>query len=156
MIKRSNNSNSLILEYEFMEEKKDRRSFDRLEIPGMNAILLRGQWYQILSYKLLFRVLKFLFKKTQLKNISVSGACIFNDRNYNKGDMVHMIISVPGASYIPVKGSVRWSSENTGNNGFAGVQFEAFSSGKKYNSYNSLKQLQNHAKAKVADRQDMN
>jgi Tfp pilus assembly protein PilZ len=156
MNKRSNTSNSLIYEYEFMEEQKDRRSFDRLEIPGMNAILLRGQWYQILSYKLFFRLLKFLFKKTQLKNISVSGACISNDRNYNKGDQVHMIISVPGATYIPVKGSVRWSKDIAGNNGFAGVQFEAFSSGKKFNSYNSLKQLQNHAKAKVADPLNIN
>ena len=137
-----------------MEEMKDRRSFDRLEIPGMNAILLKGHWYQILSYKLLFRLLKFLFKKTQLKNISISGACIANDRNYHTGDPVHMIISVPGSSYIPVKGSVRWASNQSENSGhFAGIQFEAFSSGGKFNSYESLKQLQNHAKAKVVDQQ---
>jgi len=140
-----------------MEEMKDRRSFDRLEIPGMNAILLKGSWYQILSYKLLFRVLKFLFKKTQLKNISISGACIASDHHYNTGDPVHMIISVPGSPYIPVKGSVRWASNNSDNNEYyAGIQFEAFSSGGKFNSYESLKQLQNHAKAKPVNRQNVN
>ena len=140
-----------------MEDKKDRRSFDRLEIPGMKAVLLKGHWYQILSYRLLYRIFRFLFKKTHLKNISVSGACIECDQNFNTGDAVHMIISIPGSSFIPVKGSVRWSSNSFDSHGYyAGVQFEAFSSGKKFNSYESLKQLQNHAKAKVVARQDLN
>jgi len=140
-----------------MEEKKDRRSFDRLEIPGMKAVLLKSHWYQILSYRLLYGILKFLFKKSQLKNISVSGACIESKRVYNTGDSIHMIISIPGSSYIPVKGSVRWAADNSNGNGYyAGVQFEAFSSGKKFNSYESLKQLQNHAKATIVGRQDLN
>jgi len=138
-----------------MEENKDRRSFDRLEIPGMKAVLVKGRWYQILSYRLLYRFLKFLFKKAQLKNISVSGACVVSDRNFHTGDSVQMIISIPGSSFIPVKGNVRWSSKDTDLN-YAGVQFEAFSSGKRYNSYESLKQLQNHAKATVARQQDLN
>ena len=139
-----------------MEDKKDRRSFDRLEIPGMKAVLLKGHWYQILSYRLLYRIFKFLFKKTLLKNISVSGACIACDQHFNTGDAVHMIISIPGSSFIPVKGSVRWSSNSIDSKGYyAGVQFEAFSSGSKFNSYESLKQLQNHAKATVIGRQDL-
>ena len=133
-----------------MEDKKDRRSFDRLEIPGMQVVLLKGYWYQILNYKLLFKILKFLFKTTHLKNISVSGACIANKRNYNKGEHVHMIMSIPGSSYIPVKGSVRWASDSSEKQDYAGIQFEAFSKGKKYNSYESLKKLQNHAHEKVA------
>lgn len=140
-----------------MEEKKDRRSFDRLEIPGMQAVLLKGYWYQILSYKLLFRILKFLFKKTHLKNISVSGACIACERSFDTGEHVHMIISIPGSSYIPVKGSVRWAANSSERSGYyAGIQFEAFSSGKKFNSFETLKKLQNHAQAKVVGQQDMN
>ena len=140
-----------------MDENKDRRSFDRLEIPGMQAVVVKGHWFQILSYRLLYSILKFLFKKTQLKNISVSGACIENDHRLNTGDSVHMIISVPGSSYIPVKGSVRWASNNSDSKGYyAGIQFEAFSSGKKFNSYQSLKELQNHAKATVVRPQDLN
>ena len=68
-----------------------------------------------------------------------------------------MIITIPGASFIPVKGSVRWSSNNSESNKYyAGVQFEAFSNGRKYNSYETLKQLQNHAKATVVGYQDLN
>lgn len=140
-----------------MDEQKDRRSFDRLEIPGMKAVLLKGHWYQIFSYRLLYRIFRFLLRKTDLKNISVSGACIASEKNFNTGDAVHMIILIPGSSFIPVKGSVRWSANSQDRNGYyAGVQFEAFSSGKKYNSYESLKQLQNHAKASIISRQEMN
>ena len=140
-----------------MKEKEDRRSFDRLEIPGMKAVLLKGHWYQILSYRLLYKIFKFLLKKTQLKNISVSGACITCDKVFNTGDAVHMIISIPGSSFIPVKGSVRWSSSSVDSKEYiAGVQFEAFSSGKKFNSYESLKELQNHVKATVVSKSDLN
>ena len=140
-----------------MEDNKDRRSFDRLEIPGMKAVLLKSHWYQLLSYKLFYGILKFLLKKTPLKNISVSGACITSNQSYNTGDSVHMIITIPGSSFIPVKGSVRWSSNRNDDNLFyAGVQFEAFSSGGKFNSYESLKQLQNHAKATIVGQQDLN
>lgn len=138
-----------------MEDFKDRRSFDRLEIPGMKAVLLKSHWYQLLSYKLLYSILKFVLKKTPLKNISVSGACIACNQTYNTGDAVHMIITIPGAKHIPVKGSVRWSSNGSDHN-YAGVQFEAFSSKGKYNSYESLKQLQNHAKATVVGQQNLN
>ena len=140
-----------------MEEKKDRRSFDRLEIPGMKAVLVKNHWYSLLSSKLIYNLLKVLLKKSHLKNISVSGACIECKRAYTAGESIHMIITVPGVSFIPVKGSVRWSSNlDQGNKFYAGVQFEAFSNGKKYNSYDTLKQLQNHAKATIVRQQDLN
>lgn len=132
-----------------MDKIKDRRSFDRLEIPGMKAVLVNNYWYQLFSYKLLYNILKILLKKTHLKNISVSGACILSRKNFHTGDSIYLIISLPGSAFIPVKGSVRWTSDKTEQNMYyAGIQFEAFRNGTKYNSYESLKQLHSHSNQK--------
>jgi hypothetical protein len=125
-----------------MDENKDRRSFDRIEIPGMNAVLVNNYWYYLFSFKLLYSFVEIIFKKTPLKNISVTGACLVSKQNFEPGDSIHMILSVPGMRKIPVTGSIRWSSFSTDQNTYyAGVQFMAFNKGKRYDSYQRLKQI---------------
>jgi len=127
-----------------MDDYKDRRAFERLEIPGMKAALISQFLHGILSYKIFTIFTEILMKQDLLKNISVNGACINSKNRLQPGDDVHMIISLPGDKNIPVKGSVKWISETDNREYFAGVQFMAFSKGKNYNSFDRLKQLNDY------------
>lgn len=126
-----------------MEDNKNRRAFERLEIPGMKAVLLSQFFHTLLSFRFFSIVAEVLMKYNLLINISVNGACIQSKNRYNPGEDVHLIISLPGDKNIPVKGIVRWtSSENS--EYYSGIQFMAFSKGKNYNSMDRLKKLSNY------------
>ncbi len=127
-----------------MDDVKDRRSYERLKIPGMKAALVSQFLLNLLSIKLFSIFAYILMKQNLLINISVNGACIQSKNRFNTGDPVHLIISLPGDKKIPVKGNVRWTYQNEDNSHFAGVQFLAFSKGKSYNSKDRLKLLNNY------------
>jgi len=129
-----------------MNEIKDRRSFDRLMNPEMTAFLINSSWYYFLRYKLFQSILLFIMQKTLLQNLSASGSCIVSTNNFEPGDAIHLIIYPPAEKSIFIKGSVRWISNDTmRNRNKVGIQFRAYGQGKRYNSYDILKQLRNYA-----------
>lgn len=125
-----------------MENVKDRRSFERMAIPGMKAVLVNNYFYYLFSFRFLYNIIELIFRKIELINISLTGACLLSKQNFEPGQSVHMIISVPGMSKIPVTGSVRWSTNASDQEAYmAGIQFMAFNKGKRYNSFKRLKQI---------------
>ncbi len=126
-----------------MDDVKNRRAYERLEIPGMKAVLVSQFLHNLLCTKIFSIFADLLMKQNLLKNISVNGACIQSKNRFNMGDPVHMIISLPEDKKIPVKGNVRWTHQSVDSMHVAGIQFLAFSKGKSYNSLDRLKQLNN-------------
>lgn len=129
-----------------MNEIKDRRSFDRLMTPEMTAFLINSSWYYLLRYKLFKILLSFIMQKALLQNLSASGSCILSNNKFKSGDVIHLIIYTPAEKSIFVKGSVRWiSSDAMSKRNNVGIQFRAYGKGKRYNSYDILKQLRDYA-----------
>ena len=127
-----------------MDDFKDRRAYERLEIPGIKAALVSQFLHNVLSIKIFSFFANILMKQNLLKNISVNGACLFVKNQYKAGDNIHLLISLPNDKNIPVKGNVRWISETESNSYYAGVQFMAFSKGRSYNSIDRLKNLNDY------------
>lgn len=129
-----------------MEEIKDERVFDRQLSSKIPVLLLNNKWKYIIRYRFIHNILLYFFDKSYLYNISASGSCILGNNNFKRGDLICLILFTPGAVSLNIKGIVRWiSGNNTDKESYIGVQFGAFGSQKKYNSYEILNQLHIYA-----------
>jgi hypothetical protein len=125
-----------------MNETKDRRSFNRAIVPEIKAFMINSIWYYFLKYKLFHGLAIFILEKNSIQNLSASGSCILSSHNIEPGKAIYLILYSPAVKIIFIKGTVRWISSDSGNNMYyVGIQFLAYGSGKKYNSFKVLEQL---------------
>ena len=129
-----------------MNTIKDQRSFDRLIYPQMTSYLVNAKWFYWLQFRIFYILAIMLPVKALLQNISASGFCILSDYQLKRGDAIHLILSVPDRKNIFIKGTVSWISPSGEKDSyFVGGQFQAFGTGKKYNSYDILEQLRQYS-----------
>jgi hypothetical protein len=128
-----------------MNETKDRRSFDRLIVPGINAFMINTRWYYWLRYKLFHNIAIYILGKNLIQNLSTSGSCILSSNNFELYKTIYLILYSPDGKNIFIKGTIRWTSFDAGNNMYyVGLQFLAYGNRKRYNSYKVLEQLHNY------------
>ena len=127
-----------------MEGSKDRRSFDRLNIPAATVQVMDKKWFDLISNYLSFITPGKGTKDIIIKDISKSGACFMCEHQHEWGDPVHLVISIPGEKNIWIKGNVRWVKRQDEQFQYCiGIQFYAYGDGKKLNSMRTLEQLRN-------------
>ena len=123
-----------------MDKIKDRRSYDRFLCPGVTVFIFKKYWYKYLQYRILKNIAIFMPDIAYVQNMSKSGILILGKNVFKRGDEICLMISAPGIRCIIIKGKVLWKT-NTLEVEQIGIQFLAFSNWRKYNSFNSLKDL---------------
>ena len=121
---------------------KERRSLDRYARPQATASIFRTMALNLLSNEFSLSILEKVSKKIIIKDINKSGACLQSEEPLKGGDLINLIISVPGERRILVKGYIKWITFDQNNShACMGTQFLAYGKGKKYNSSGSLERL---------------
>ena len=116
-----------------MAEKIDKRTFDRMQIPGASVIFRKKN-------KLGF--FERFSRPMELFNITKSGVCFASDKKFYTGEHVCIDIIIPGEKELRLYGSIKWISEDmTTDACLIGAQFSAFGKGRNYNSLKSLDRL---------------
>jgi Tfp pilus assembly protein PilZ len=114
-------------------KKDDKRTFDRIEIPGASVIFRKRN-------KLGF--FERFSKPMQLYNITKSGICFGSDKKFDMGEPVCIDIKIPGEQQLRLYGKIKWITKDYNNNDcLIGAQFSAFGEGRNYNSLKSLDRL---------------
>jgi hypothetical protein len=117
-----------------MSEKSERRSLNRIEIPSAEIFY---------KPKKRLNILTILIGPTDLINISKSGACFISKNPINKGSDVLLKIVLPIKDPIILKANTVWTSANhEPGQMLVGVQFTPFGEGKRYNSFETMKELE--------------
>ena len=110
------------------------RTNDRLKIPGANVIPCK----KISHLKLIFGS----FKGLTLFNINKSGICFESTSLYKKGDVVCVLVKIPGEKRFYVEACVKWQEDKPGSSHyFVGAQLQPYGKGKNFNSYKTLQRL---------------
>ena len=115
------------------EKDNDRRSFERIRIPGASV-----------RYKITrgFNLLKNYSGSSEILNLSKSGMAFHINQPVSFGTPLEMKISFPDGNDLFLKGKLRWRKNTNGhNNETAGVLFNPFGSKKEYNSIKALEFL---------------
>jgi hypothetical protein len=125
-----------------MAKIEERRSLDRHVFPQASGSILRTTGLNLFDNEFSLSIFEKLSKKIIIKDINKSGACIQSEEPLKGGDIINLIISIPGERKILVKGYIKWITF-VHDNSYAcmGTQFLAYGDGKKYNSSGSLERL---------------
>lgn len=129
-----------------MNEIMDRRSFDRPNVPAVEASIFSASWYYLLKYKIVHRIVMPLSRKYILQNLSASGSCVLTKNYLVPGKEIYLFLFSPGENTVLIKGIVRWISPHSESNMYiVGTQFLAYGNGRSYNSFKVLEQLHIYA-----------
>jgi hypothetical protein len=113
--------------------KDDKRTFDRLQIPGALVVFRKRNKFGFLERS---------SKPMLLYNITKSGICFESDKKFEMGESVCIDIQIPGERSLRLYGNIKWISDDvTGGSCLIGAQFSAFGKGHNYNSLKSLDRL---------------
>jgi hypothetical protein len=117
-----------------MATYKKQRANDRLEIPGAAAYpcMKINRW-------------KSFFPSTRglsLYNINKSGICFESSRLYKKGEVICIMVKIPGEKSFFVEAGIKWIEDKPRSAGYCiGAQLQPFGRGKNFNSYKTLQRL---------------
>jgi hypothetical protein len=108
-----------------MEEQRDRRNLERLEIEGAKISLRREKSVNILER---------YSEPYPVKDLTWSSVRFITNRLLHTGESVEIELSVPGEKKIRVRGHLVWTSARAeGHEHYAVVQFLPFGNEKPYN-----------------------
>lgn len=110
------------------------RSNDRIEIPG--AVVF--PCVKINRWKFFLRAVKGM----ALYNINKSGICFESNKLYRIGEVVCILVKIPGEKSFFVEASIKWIDDKTIGTGYCiGAQLQPFGKGRAFNSYRTLQRL---------------
>jgi hypothetical protein len=110
------------------------RANDRLTIPGASAYpcMKISRWKTFVSSTRGF----------SLYNINKSGICFESSRIYKKGEVVCVMVKIPGEKRFYVEASIKWVEDKPRTAGYCvGAQLQPFGKGKNLNSFKTLQRL---------------
>ena len=110
-------------------DKKDKRSTDRLAIPGGLVILRKKNRLGLLEKS---------STPIELTNFTKSGIAFKSENSFRIGESIYLDIIIPGEKSLRLVSEIRWIDES---NSTIGAQFKAFGDGRKYNPLNALEKL---------------
>ena len=113
----------------------DRRSFNRIEMPGTQVRYKKNRGLALFkNYSSIDDII----------NVSKSGICFHMQEDARYGEPVQMRLSFPDGHSLKLKGKVRWqNSTNGGVQSTIGILFDPFGTKKEYNPMKALEYLRN-------------
>ena len=118
-----------------MEERTERRAFERLEFTGAQVSYEKE--------KVGFSLTNRLCGPLSLKDINICGACLKTDNPLDLGDLLYLAIFIPNVEEIRIIGNVRWTEYcKETDNYCTGVQFFQFGWGEHFDSIDHMQRLQ--------------
>jgi hypothetical protein len=116
-----------------MNKNKERRSFERIEVPGASVR------YRIAKG---LGLLKNYSHSEEIINLSKSGIAFNVKHPAGYGTPLEMKVTFPDGNGLYLKGKIRWQKNSNGSgHETIGVMFEPFGSKKQYNSIKALEYL---------------
>ncbi len=110
-------------------EKQDKRSTDRILIPGATIRLRKRNRFGLLEKS---------SEAIALTNFTKSGISFRSEHKFQIGDAIYLDIVIPGEKTLYLASEVRWIDDS---NLTVGAQFKAFGSGRNYNPLTALEKL---------------
>jgi Tfp pilus assembly protein PilZ len=110
------------------------RANDRLTIPGASAYpcMRISRWKSFLRST----------RSYSLYNINKSGICFESSRLYKMGEVVCIMVKIPGEKSFYVEASIKWIEDKPRSAGYSiGAQLQPFGKGKNLNSFKTLQRL---------------
>jgi hypothetical protein len=110
------------------------RANDRLKIPGASVYPCK----RISHLRLIFGSIRGL----TLFNINKSGICFESSNLYKKGEIICIMVKIPGEKRFFVEACVKWLEDKPESSRYyVGAQLQPFGKGKNLNSYKTLHRL---------------
>jgi len=116
-----------------MNQSSDKRTQPRIKFSNTPVSLYTSK---------IFRNIFFGNKKSELVDLSKSGAGIISSKPLKKGETIKIKVKLPGENNLDLKGTIRWVNPLNSNKLFRiGMQFNPFGNEKNYNSLEYLERL---------------